>query len=147
MLYLSPGESVSFNPLANDHAAGLRGAFKTEPVLAVGTTVEGRDGQDYFPGGFRLYSARSRASKLGSLTVHRSPVMRDGRRRNDPNGLLTFKAKSSASGTGVIEYTIEDALGQRATGTVQLIVDGASDTLLGASEYARQGACRWHRPR
>ena len=137
VLYLSPGESVSFNPLANDHAAGLRGAFKTEPVLAVGTTGEGRDGQDYFPGGFRLYSARSRASKLGSLTVHRSPVMRDGRRRNDPNGLLTFKANSSASGTGVIEYTIEDALGQRAAGTVQLIVDGASDTLLGASEYAR----------
>ena len=137
VLYLSPGESVSFNPLANDHAAGHRGAYKTEPVLAVGTTGEGRDGQDYFPGGFRLYSARSRASKLGSLTVHRSPVMRAGRRRNDPNGLLTFKANSSASGTGVIEYTIEDALGQRATGTVQLIVDGASDTLLGASEYAR----------
>ncbi|MEE2947649.1 MAG: Ig-like domain-containing protein [Verrucomicrobiota bacterium] len=137
VLYLSPGESVSFNPLANDHAAGLRGAFKIEPVTAVGTTGEGRDGQDYFPGGFRLYSAQSRASKLGSLTVHRSPVMRDGRRRNDPNGLLTFKAKVSASGSGVIEYTIEDALGQRANGTVQIIVDGASDTLLGATDYAR----------
>ncbi len=137
VLYLSPGETVSFNPLANDHAAGLRGAFKTEPVIAVGTTGEGRDGQDYFPSGFRLFSARSRASQLGSLTVHRSPVMRDGRRRNDPNGLLTFKAKSSASGIGVIEYTIEDALGQRASGTVQVIVDGASDTLLSASDDAR----------
>ena len=135
VLYLSAGESVSFNPLTNDHAAGLRGAFKTEPVIAVGTTGEGRDGQDYFPGGFRLFSARSRASNLGSLSVHRSPVMRDGRRRNEPNGLLTFKAKSSASGTGVIEYTIEDALGQRANGTVQVIV--ASDTLLSSSDYAR----------
>jgi len=128
---------VSFNPLANDHAAGLRGAFKTEPVIAVGTTGEGRDGQDYFPGGFRLFSARSKASQQGSLTVHRSPVMRDGRHRNDPNGLLTFKAKNSASGTGVIEYTIEDALGQRANGTVQVIVDGASDTLLSSSDFAR----------
>jgi hypothetical protein len=137
VLYLSPGETVSFNPLANDHAVGLRGAFKIEPVIAVGTTGQGRDGQDYFPGGFRLFSAQSRASQLGSLTVHRSPVMRDGRRRNDPNGLLTFKAKSSASGSGMIEYTIEDALGQRASGTVQIIVDGASDTLLGASDYAR----------
>ncbi|MDP6083918.1 MAG: M12 family metallo-peptidase, partial [Verrucomicrobiota bacterium] len=130
VLYLSAGESVSFNPLSNDHAVGLHGTFKTEPVIAVGTTGEGRDGQDYFPGGFRLFSARSKASQLGSLTVHRSPVMRDGRRRNDPNGLLTFKAKNSASGTGVIEYTIEDALGQRANGTVQVIVDGVSDTLL-----------------
>ena len=137
MLYLSPGESVSFNPLSNDHAAGLRGAFKTEPVIAVGTTGEGRDGQDYFPGGFRLHSARSRASRLGSLTVHRSPVIRDGRRRNDPNGLLTFEAKGSASGSGVIEYTIEDALGQQANGTVQIIVDGATDLLLGESDYAR----------
>ena len=137
VFYLSPGESVSFNPLTNDHAAGLRGAFKTEPVIAVGTTGQGRDGQDYFPGGFRLMSARSKASTLGSLTVHRSPVLRDGRRRNDPNGLLTFKAKNSASGTGVIEYTIEDALGQRASGTVQVIVAGASDTLLGLGHYAR----------
>ena len=136
-LYLSPGESVSFNPLSNDHAAGLRGAFKTEPVIAVGTTGEGRDGQDYFPGGFRLFSARSKASSLGSLSVHRSPVMRNGRRRNDPNGLLTFKAKSSASGTGVIEYTIEDALGQRANGTIQIIVAGSSDTLLGSNDYGR----------
>ncbi|MEC7812532.1 MAG: Ig-like domain-containing protein [Verrucomicrobiota bacterium] len=137
VFYLSPGESVSFNPLTNDHAAGLRGAFKTEPVIAVGTAGEGRDGQDYFPGGFRLIRASSKASKLGSLTVHRSPVMRDGRRRNEPNGLLTFKTKNSVSGTGVIEYTIEDALGQRANGTVQIIVAGASDTLLGSSDYAR----------
>ena len=137
VFYFSPGESVSFNPLTNDHAAGLRGAFKTEPVIAVGTTGEGRDGQDYFPGGFRLIRASSKASKLGILTVHRSPVMRDGRRRNEPNGILTFKAKSSASGIGVIEYTIEDALGQRANGTVQIIVAGASNTLLGTSHYAR----------
>ena len=137
VLYLSAGESVSFNPLSNDHAVGLHGTFKTEPVIAVGTTGEGRDGQDYFPGGFRLFSARSKASQLGSLTVHRSPVMRDGRRRNDPNGLLTFKAKNSASGTGVIEYTIEDALGQRANGTVQVIVDGVSDTLLSSTDDAR----------
>jgi hypothetical protein len=137
VLYLSAGESVSFNPLTNDHAAGLRGAFKTEPVIAVGTTGEGRDGQDYFPGGFRLFSARSRASNLGSLSVHRSPVMRDGRRRNDPNGLLTFKAKSSASGTGVIEYTIQDALGQRAKGSVHVIVAGSSNALLGSGDYAR----------
>ena len=137
VFYLSPGESVSFNPLTNDHAAGLRGAFKTEPVIAVGTAGEGRDGQDYFPGGFRLIRASSKASKLGSLTVHRSPVMRDGRRRNEPNGLLTFKTKNSVSGTGVIEYTIEDALGQRANGTVQVIVDGASDTLLSSSDFAR----------
>ena len=137
VLYLSAGESVSFNPLTNDHAAGLRGAFKTEPVIAVGTTGEGRDGQDYFPGGFRLFSARSRASNLGSLSVHRSPVMRDGRRRNEPNGLLTFKAKSSASGTGVIEYTIQDALGQRAKGSVHVIVAGSSKALLGSGDYAR----------
>jgi hypothetical protein len=137
VLYLSPGESVSFNPLSNDHAAGLRGAFKTEPVIAVGTTGEGRSGQDYFPGGFRLFSARSKVSNLGSLSVHRSPVMRDGRRRNDPNGLLTFKAKSSASGTGVIEYTIEDALGQRSKGIIQIIVAGSSDTLLKSNDYAR----------
>ena len=102
MFYLSAGESVSFNPLTNDHAAGLRGAFKTEPVIAVGTAGEGRDGQDYFPGGFRLIRASSKASKLGSLTMHRSPVMRNGRRRNEPNGLLTFKTKNSVSGTGVI---------------------------------------------
>ena len=137
VLYLSAGESVSFNPLTNDHAAGLRGAFKTEPVIAVGTTGEGRDGQDYFPGGFRLFSAHSKASNLGSLSVHRSPMMRDGRRRNDPNGLLTFKAKSTANGTGVIEYTIEDALGQRANGTVQVIVSGSSDTMLGSGDYGR----------
>ena len=137
VLYLSAGESVSFNPLTNDHASGLRGAFKTEPVIAVGTTGEGRDGQDYFPGGFRLFSARSRASNLGSLSVHRSPVMRAGRRRNEPNGLLTFKAKSSASGTGVIEYTIQDALGQRAKGSVHVIVAGSSKALLGSGDYAR----------
>jgi len=137
VFYLSAGESVSFNPLTNDHAAGLRGAFKTEPVIAVGTAGEGRDGQDYFPGGFRLIRASSKASKLGSLTMHRSPVMRNGRRRNEPNGLLTFKTKNSVSGTGVIEYTIEDALGQRANGTVQIIVAGASNTLLGSSHYAR----------
>ena len=137
VLYLSADESVSFNPLTNDHAAGLRGAFKTEPVIAVGTTGEGRDGQDYFPGGFRLFSARSRASNLGSLSVHRSPVMRDGRRRNEPNGLLTFKAKSSASGTGVIEYTIQDALGQRAKGSVHVIVAGSSNALLDSGDYAR----------
>ena len=136
-LYLSAGESVSFNPLSNDHAAGLRGAFKTEPVIAVGTAGEGREGQDYFPGGFRLYSALSKASSLGSLFVHRSPVMRNGRRRNDPNGLLTFNAKGTASGTGVIEYTIEDALGQRAMGTIQVIVAGSSDTLLGSDDYGR----------
>ena len=69
--------------------------------------------------------------------MHRSPVMRNGRRRNEPNGLLTFKTKNSVSGTGVIEYTIEDALGQRANGTVQIIVAGASNTLLGSSHYAR----------
>ena len=137
VFYLSAGESVSFNPLTNDHAAGLRGAFKTEPVIGVGTAGEGRDGQDYFPGGFRLIRASSKASKLGSLTMHRSPVMRNGRRRNEPNGLLTFKTKNSVSGTGVIEYTIEDALGQRANGTVQIIVAGASNTLLGSSHYAR----------
>ena len=137
VFYLSAGESVSFNPLTNDHAAGLRGAFKTEPVIGVGTAGEGRDGQDYFPGGFRLIRASSKASKLGSLTMHRSPVMRNGRRRNEPNGLLTFKTKNSVSGTGVIEYTIEDALGQRANGTVQIIVAGASNTLLGSIHYAR----------
>ncbi len=137
VLYLSAGESVSFNPLTNDHAAGLRGAFKTEPVIAVSTAGEGRDGQDYFPDGFRLFSAQSKASPLGSLTVHRSPVLRNGRRRNDPNGLLTFKAKSSASGSGTIEYTIEDALGQRAKGMIQVIVSGSSDTLLGSGGYAR----------
>ena len=137
VIYLSPGESVSFNPLANDHAAGLRGTFKVEPVLAVGTTGEGRTSQDYFPGGFRLVSARSSASRLGSLTVHRSPVMRDGRRRNDPNGLLTFNAKSSANGTGFVQYTIEDALGQRTNGTIQILVAGTSETLLSANDYVR----------
>ena len=137
VLYLSAGESVSFNPLTNDHAAGLRGAFKTEPVIAVGTNGEGREGQDYFPGGFRLFSVRSKASNLGSLSVHRSPVMRDGQRRNEPNGLLTFNAKGTASGTGVIEYTIEDSLGQRAIGTVQVIVTGTSDTMVGSGDYGR----------
>ena len=69
VLYLSPGDSVSFNPLANDHAAGLRGAFKTEPVIAVGTTGQGRDGQDYFPGGFRLMSrSEEHTSELQSRT-------------------------------------------------------------------------------
>ena len=63
--------------------------------------------------------------------------MRDGRRRNDPNGLLTFKTKNSASGTGVIEYTIEDALGQRSKGIIQIIVAGSSDTLLKSNDYAR----------
>ena len=63
--------------------------------------------------------------------------MRDGRRRNEPNGLLTFKVKSSASGAGVIEYTIEDALGQRAIGTVQVIVTGTSDTMVGSGDYGR----------
>ena len=137
VLYLSAGDSVSFNPLTNDHAAGLRGAFKTEPVIAVGTNGEGSEGQDYFPGGFRLFSVRSKATNLGSLFVHRSPVMRDGRRRNEPNGLLTFKVKNSANGAGLIEYTIEDALGQRAIGTVQVIVTGTSDIMVGSGDYVR----------
>ena len=134
---LAAGETLNFNPLMNDRAAGGLGTYKTEPVIGVGTTGEGSEGQDYFPDGFRLVSARSKASRLGSLTVHRSPMMKDGRRRNEPNGLLTFKAKQGASGSGVIEYTIEDALGQRATGTVTLIISGETESLINSSSYVR----------
>ena len=134
---LGAGETVHFNPLMNDHAAGWRGVYKTEPVIGVGTTGEGKDGQDYFPGGFRLVSARSKASRLGTLTVHRSPVMQNGRRRNEPNGLLSFKAKQGASGSGEIEYTIEDALGQRAKGVITLIISGEMESLVGPRSYAR----------
>ena len=56
----------------NDRAAGWRGVYKTEPVIGVGTTGEGKEGQDYFPGGFRLVSARSNTTS-GYRTVHRSP--------------------------------------------------------------------------
>ena len=136
-IVLGAGETVHFNPLTNDRAAGWRGVFKTEPVIGVGTSGEGKKGQDYFPGGFRLVSARSRASRLGSLTVHRSPVMQNGRRRNEPNGLLSFKAKQGASGSGVIEYTIEDALGQRAKGVITLIISGEMEALVDSRSYAR----------
>ena len=136
-LVLGAGETIHFNPLMNDRAAGWRGVYKTEPVIGVGTTGEGKEGQDYFPGGFRLVSARSKASRLGSLTVHRSPVMQNGRRRNEPNGLLSFKAKQGASGWGEIEYTIEDALGQRAKGLVTLIISGEMEALIDSRSYAR----------
>ena len=136
-LVLGAGETIHFNPLINDRAAGWRGVFKTDPVIGVGTSGEGKEGQDYFPGGFRLVSARSRASSLGSLTVHRSPVMQNGRRRNEPNGLLSFKAKQGATGSGVIEYTIEDALGQRAKGIVTLIISGEMESLIGSRSYVR----------
>ena len=63
---LGAGVTVHFNPLMNDHAAGWRGVYKTEPVIGVGTAGEGKDGQDYFPGGFRLVSARSKVSRLGT---------------------------------------------------------------------------------
>ena len=136
-IVLGAGETVHFNPLMNDHAAGWRGVYKTEPVIGVGTSGEGKKGQDYFPGGFRLVSARSKASRLGTLTVHRSPMMQNGRRRNEPNGLLSFKAKQGASGSGEIEYTIEDALGQRAKGVITLIISGEMESLVDSRSYAR----------
>ena len=134
---LSAGETLHFNPLANDWAAGLRGAYKTEPVIAVGTSGEGKIGQDLLPNGFRLVNVRSKATSIGSLTVHRSPVIRNGRRRNEPNGLLSFKAKENAAGSGVVEYTIEDAIGQRSNGLITISISGEIDVYLDSKSYAR----------
>ena len=46
---LSAGETLNFNPMVNDWAVGLKGAYKTDPVLAVGTNGEGRISQDLLP--------------------------------------------------------------------------------------------------
>ncbi|MDP6891805.1 MAG: Ig-like domain-containing protein [Verrucomicrobiota bacterium] len=134
---LSAGETLHFNPLVNDWAVGLRGSYKTEPVIAVGTSGEGKIGQDFLPDGFRLVSARSKATSIGALTVHRSPIVRNGRRRNDPNGLLSFKAKENATGSGVVEYTIEDAIGQRSNGFITISISGQIDVYLDSRSYAR----------
>ena len=67
-------------------------------------------------------------------------MMQNGRRRND-NGLLSFKAKQGASGSGEIEYTIEDALGQRAKGVITLIISGEMESLVDSRSFARAG-CR-----
>ncbi|MEC7883006.1 MAG: Ig-like domain-containing protein [Verrucomicrobiota bacterium] len=134
---ISAGETLHFNPLVNDWAAGLRGAYKTEPVVGVGTDSEGRTGQDFFPDGFRLVSARSKATKIGVLTVHRSPMVKNGRRRNEPNGLLSFRAKQNASGSGPVEYTIEDSIGQRTSGTITINIAGNQGVYIDSKSYAR----------
>ncbi|MEE2946882.1 MAG: Ig-like domain-containing protein, partial [Verrucomicrobiota bacterium] len=51
--------------------------------------------------------------------------------------LLSFKAKQGASGSGEIEYTIEDALGQRAKGVITLIISGEIESLVDSRSYAR----------
>ena len=134
---LSAGETLNFNPMVNDWAVGLKGAYKTDPILAVGTNGEGRISQALLPSGFRLISARSKASRLGSLIIHRSPVVRDGRRRNEPNGLLSFKAKDKATGLGTIEYIIEDAIGQRSTGYIKINITGEKNTFIDSRNYAK----------
>ena len=134
---LRAGETIHFNPLVNDWATGLRGAFKTDPVVAVGTNGEGRIGQEFLSGEFRMVSARSKASRLGYLTVNRSPVTKNGLRRNDPNGLLSFQAKENASGSGTIEYIIEDAIGQRSTGTITIYISGEIDAYIDSSNYVK----------
>ena len=134
---ISAGDTLHFNPLANDWALGLRGSYKTKPVIAVGTNGEGKIGQDFLPDGFRLVSVRSKAASIGSLTVHRSPVIRNGRRRNEPNGLLSFKAKDNAVGSGIVEYTIEDAIGQRSKGSITISISGELEVYLDSRSYAR----------
>ncbi len=96
----------------------------------MGTSGEGKIGQDLLPNGFRLVNVRSEATSIGSLTVHRSPVIRNGRRRNEPNGLLSFKAKENAAGSGVVEYTIEDAIGQRSNGLITISISGEIEVYL-----------------
>ena len=84
-----------------------------------------------------MVSARSKASRLGYLTVNRSPVTKNGLRRNDPNGLLSFQAKENASGSGTIEYIIEDAIGQRSTGTITIYISGEIDAYVDSSNYVK----------
>ena len=95
---LGAGETVHFNPLMNDHAAGWRGVYKTEPVIGVKPPAKGKMVRTIFR---RIPGQRAQGVAAGYPDcVHRSPVMQNGRCRNEPVRCLASRQNRARMARG-----------------------------------------------
>ncbi len=133
-----PGNGpLVFNPLLNDEGAGEPWINPIKPTLGVGTVDHDSDGDELFPTTFRLASVQHRTPEKGTLSTRTLAFVIDGQRDNRLDSVLTFTPSNGATGTALIDYTVEDAVGNEATGLIEIVLPYRVDTLIDTGDTAR----------